>query len=263
MSETIFNEGILKGRVAFVTGGGTGITGGVARALAEAGASVALVSRKLDHLEPAAQAINDSGGKAIAVATDVRQPEEVEKAVAQTVEQLGKIDIVVNGAAGNFLCAAEELSPNGFGTVVDIDLKGTFNVCRAAFAQLKEHRGQILNISATLHYLGTPMQLHVSAAKAGVDALTRNLAVEWGRYGIRVNAIAPGPIEDTEGMKRLVPEPVKDHLRKSIPLRRLGRIADIEKAALFICSDAASYINGTVLVVDGGQWLAMNRMVGG
>ncbi len=146
-------------------------------------------------------------------------PEAVEKAVAQTIEQFGKIDIVVNGAAGNFLCAAEELSPNGFGTVVDIDLKGTFNVCRAAFAQLKEHRGQILNISATLHYLGTPMQLHVSAAKAGVDALTRNLAVEWGRYGIRVNAIAPGPIEDTEGMKRLVPEPVKERLKKEYSAR--------------------------------------------
>ena len=106
------------------------------------------------------------------------------------------------------------------------------------------------------------MQLHVSAAKAGVDALTRNLAVEWGRYGIRVNAIAPGPIEDTEGMSRLVPEPVKERLRKNIPLGRFGRIADIEKAAVFICSDAASYISGTVLVVDGGQWLASNRMVG-
>ena len=116
MSESIFNEGILKGRVAFVTGGGTGITGGVARALADAGAAVALVSRKLEHLEPAAQAINNGGGNAIAVAADVRQTEDVEKAVAQTVEQLGKIDIVVNGAAGNFLCAAEELSPNGFGT---------------------------------------------------------------------------------------------------------------------------------------------------
>jgi peroxisomal 2,4-dienoyl-CoA reductase len=263
MSQNIFADGVLKGRVAFVTGGGTGITGGVARAFAEAGASVALVSRKLDHLQPAADAINNNGGKAIPIAADVRQPEAVEQAVAQTIEQLGKIDIVVNGAAGNFLCAAEEMSPNGFGTVVDIDLKGTFNVCRAAFAQLKEHRGQVLNISATLHYIGTPLQLHVSAAKAGVDALTRNLAVEWGRYGIRVNGIAPGPIEDTEGMQRLVPEPIKERLRKTIPLGRFGRIADIEKAAVFICSDAASYINGTVLVVDGGQWLASNRMVGG
>jgi len=263
MSQTIFADGVLNGRVAFITGGGTGITGGVARAFAEAGASVALVSRKMDHLQPAADAIKNNGGKAIPIVADVRQPETVEQAVAQTIEQLGKIDIVVNGAAGNFLCAAEELSPNGFGTVVDIDLKGTFNVCRAAFAQLKEHRGQILNISATLHYIGTPLQLHVSAAKAGVDALTRNLAVEWGRFGIRVNGIAPGPIEDTEGMQRLVPEPVKERLKKTIPLRRFGRIADIEKAAVFMCSDAASYINGTVLVVDGGQWLSTSRLVGG
>ncbi|HEY2962842.1 MAG TPA: SDR family oxidoreductase [Pyrinomonadaceae bacterium] len=261
MSQRIFADGVLSGHVAFVTGGGTGITAGVARAFAEAGASVALVSRKLEHLQPAAEAINQNGGKAIAVVADVRQPAEVENAVAKTVAEFGKIDIVVNGAAGNFLCAAEELSPNGFGTVVDIDLKGTFNVCRAAFAQLKEHRGQILNISATLHYLGTPMQLHVSAAKAGVDALTRNLAVEWGRHGIRVNAIAPGPIEDTEGMKRLVPEPVKERLRKNVPLGRFGRIADIERAAVFICSEAASFINGTVLVVDGGHWLAANRML--
>ncbi len=176
----------------------------------------------MEHLQPAADAINANGGKAIAVVADVRQPEAVETAVAQTVEAFGKIDIVINGAAGNFLCNAEELSPNGFGTVVDIDLKGTFNVCRAAFAQLKEHRGQILNISATLHYLGTPMQLHVSAAKAGVDALTRNLAVEWGRYGIRVNAIAPGPIEDTEGMKRLVPEPIKERIQESRSARAVS-----------------------------------------
>ena len=257
----IFAEGILKDRVAFVTGGGTGITGGVARALSEAGASVVLVSRKLEHLEPAAARINENGGRALAVAADVRNPEAVEKAITAAVEHFGKIDVCINGAAGNFLCAPEEMSPNGFGTVVDIDLKGTFNVCRAAFDELKKNRGQILNISATLHYLGTPMQLHVSAAKAGVDALTRNLAVEWGRHGIRVNAIAPGPIEDTEGMKRLVPEPIKEKLRKRIPLGRFGLIEDIERAAVFLCSDAASYINGAILVVDGGHWLASNRML--
>ena len=293
MGQLVFHDGILKDHVAFVTGGGTGITGGVARALAEAGANVALVSRSIEHLEPAAKAINEarmrsisptnrgpqagippgvvdregsdpestSIGEAFAVAADVRKPAEVEKAIAAAVERFGKIDIVVNGAAGNFLCTAEELSPNGFGTVVDIDLKGTFNVCRAAFDELKKNRGQILNISATLHYLGTPMQLHVSAAKAGVDALTKNLAVEWGHYGIRVNAIAPGPIEDTEGMKRLVPEPIKEKLRKRVPLGRFGLIKDIENAAVFLCSEAASYINGAIIVVDGGHWLAANRLV--
>jgi peroxisomal 2,4-dienoyl-CoA reductase len=260
MSDKIFVDGVLRGRVALVTGGGTGITGGVARALAEAGARVALVSRRMEHLEPAAEAIRAAGGEALAIAADVRNMPEVEAAVAATLERFGQLDIVVNGAAGNFLCAAEELSPNGFGTVVDIDLKGTFNVCRATIAELKKSKGSILNISATLHYLGTPYQLHVSAAKAGVDALTRNLAVEWGRYGIRVNAIAPGPIEDTEGMARLVPAEVKEKLRRKIPLGRFGRIKDIEQAAVFICSDAASFINGVVLVVDGGQWLSANPL---
>ncbi|HEX8719163.1 MAG TPA: SDR family oxidoreductase [Pyrinomonadaceae bacterium] len=259
----IFADNILAGRVAFVTGGGTGITGGVARALAEAGARVALVSRRMEHLEPAAARINEAGGEALAVAADVRDFAAVERAVAATVERFGRVDIAVNGAAGNFLCQASELSPNGFGTVVDIDLKGTFNVCRAAFEELKKRRGLILNISATLHYLGTPMQLHVSAAKAGVDALTRNLAVEWGAHGIRCNAVAPGPIEDTEGMTRLVPEQVKERLRRNIPLGRFGRIRDIENCAVFLCSDAASFINGAVIVVDGGQWLGSNRMVGG
>ena len=261
MNEKIFVDGLLNGRVALVTGGGTGITGGVARALAEAGARVALVSRKMEHLEPAVEKIRALGGESFAVAADVRNMEEVEKAVGAAVEKFGKLDIVVNGAAGNFLCPAEELSPNGFGTVVDIDLKGTFNVCRAAFAELKKEKGQILNISATLHYVGTPLQLHVSAAKAGVDALTRQLAVEWGRYGIRVNAIAPGPVEDTEGMTRLVPAEVKEKLRRRIPLGRFGRIKDIEQTAVFLCSDAASFINGAILVVDGGQWLS-SSMIG-
>ena len=199
--------------------------------------------------------VEDNGGECFAVAADVRDYEAVAAAIAKTVEHYGRVDIVVNGAAGNFLCAADQLSPNGFGTVVDIDTKGTFNVCRAAFEELKKSKGQILNISATLHYLATPMQIHVSAAKAGVDAITRNLSVEWGRHGIRVNGIAPGPIEDTEGMKRLLMPELKEKLTRKIPLGRFGRIADIETAALFLASDAASYINGVTLVVDGGSWL--------
>ena len=251
----IFADNILQGKVAFVTGGATGITGGVARAFAEAGAKVAITSRKEENLIAQKQFIEENSGECFAVVADVRDYAAVENAIAKTVEHFGKIDIVVNGAAGNFLVKPEELSANGFGTVVDIDTKGTFNVCRAAFEELKKSQGQILNISATLHYTATPMQIHVSAAKAGVDAITRNLSVEWGKHGIRVNGIAPGPIEDTEGMKRLLPEPLKDKLKNKIPLRRMGQIKDIEDSALFLTSDAASYITGVTLVVDGGQWL--------
>ena len=252
---SVFAKDILKDKVAFVTGGGTGITGGVARAFVEHGAKIAISSRSEEHLNEMKAAVEAMGGECLAVAADVRDFAAVEKAVAATVERYGKIDIVVNGAAGNFLAAAEQLSANGFGTVVDIDTKGTFNVCRAAFEQLKSSKGQILNISATLHYLATPMQIHVSAAKAGVDAITRNLSVEWGRHGIRVNGIAPGPIEDTEGMKRLLPPELKDKITRKIPLGRFGRIADIENAALFLVSEAAGFVNGVTLVVDGGNWL--------
>lgn len=255
MSNSIFADNILEGKVAFVTGGGTGITGGIARAFAEHGAKLGITSRKEENLQTMKSTIESAGGECFTVAADVRDFDAVQNAIAKTVEHYGKIDIVVNGAAGNFLCAADQLSANGFGTVVDIDTKGTFNVCRAAFDELKKSQGQILNISATLHYLATPMQIHVSAAKAGVDAITRNLSVEWGRHGIRVNGIAPGPIEDTEGMKRLLPDALKEKITKKIPVGRFGRIADIENSALFLTSDAASYINGVTLVVDGGQWL--------
>jgi len=251
----VFNSDILHGKVAFVTGGATGITGGIARAFVEHGARLAITSRKEENLIAKKQFIEENGGECLAVAADVRDYAAVEGAVQQTLDRYGRIDIVVNGAAGNFLCAADELSSNGFGTVVDIDTKGTFNVCRAAFDALKDSRGQVINISATLHYLATPMQIHVSAAKAGVDAITRNLSVEWGRHGIRVNGIAPGPIEDTEGMKRLLIPELKDKIMRKIPVGRFGRIEDIENAALYLASDAASFVNGVTLVVDGGSWL--------
>ncbi len=250
-----FNKDILQGKVAFVTGGGTGITGGVARAFAEHEAKLAIASRKEENLAAMKETVEAFGGECFTVAADVRDYEAVERAIAATIEHYGKIDILVNGAAGNFLCAADQLSANGFGTVIDIDTKGTFNVSRAAFEALNASKGQIINISATLHYLATPMQIHVSAAKAGVDAITRNLSVEWGRHGIRVNGIAPGPIEDTEGMKRLLMPELKEKLVRKIPIGRFGRIADIENAALFLASDAASYVNGVTLVVDGGSWL--------
>ena len=255
-----FQPDMLKGKTALVTGGGTGICRGISLALAAHGCDVAITSRKAEHLEPTAREIEGLGRRAVAVPADVRDPVAVEAAVNEAAEKLGRLDILVNGAAGNFLCLAENLSPNGFGAVVDIDLKGTFHVSKSALPHLRASRGVVLNISATLHYFGTMAQLHVSAAKAGIDALTRVLAVEWGRYGIRVNGIAPGPIADTEGVRRLLVGPAKDHVEKSTPLGRLGAIRDIGDSTLFLCSDAASFISGVTLVVDGGLWLASGRM---
>ena len=191
--------------------------------------------------------------RVVARAADVRDPAAVNDAVAAVVSELGRLDILINGAAGNFICLAENLSPNGFGTVVDIDLKGTFNASRAALPHLKARGGSVINISATLPYLGTMGQAHASAAKAGVDSLTRTLAVEWGPYGIRVNGIAPGPIEGTEGVRRLTNEKSREVALRLCPLRRLGTVDDIANASVYLASDAASYITGTSINVDGGR----------
>ena len=249
-----FEANLLSGHVALVTGGGTGICRGIAQALAQFGADVCLVGRKAAVLAQTAAEMSAATGREIFfVPCDVRQPDVVADAIAQTVAKFGHLDTVVNGAAGNFLAPAAALSANGFRTVVDIDLCGTFNVARAAFESLRlGGRGLIINISATLHYGGTPLQIHASAAKAGVDAVTRNLAVEWGQFGIRVNGIAPGPIADTEGMRRLAGS-AADKAKASVPLGRFGAIEEIAAAAVFLRSNAAAYITGTTLVVDGGQ----------
>jgi peroxisomal 2,4-dienoyl-CoA reductase len=251
----VFRADALAGHVALVTGGGTGICRGIARAYAKLGADVCITSRKPDVLERAASELSAETGRAVhAVAADVRDPDAIGRAVAATVEKFGSLDTLVNGAAGNFLAPAAALSPNGFRTVVDIDLCGTFNASRAAFEHLRtSKRGAIINISATLHYHGTPLQVHASAAKAGVDAVTKNLAIEWAGAGVRVNAIAPGPIDDTEGMKRLAPGELKAKAEKGVPLGRFGTIDEIAAAAVFLRSAAGAYITGAVLVVDGGQ----------
>jgi peroxisomal 2,4-dienoyl-CoA reductase len=254
---SVFREGLFEGKVALVTGGGTGIGRGITEGLAALGASTAILSRKAEHLGPTASAVAAQTGRdCLPVVADVRQPEQVETAVKQVIEEFGRIDYLVNAAAGNFPCPSADLSPNGFGTVLDIDAKGTWNVTRAVFhAGLKDRGGSVLNISATLHYGGTPGQLHVAAAKAAVDALTRTLAVEWGPLGIRVNAIAPGPVGDTEGARRLFPGDAEQVLRAATPTRRIGAIADIVNLTLFLLSDAASNINGAVVVSDGGLCL--------
>jgi peroxisomal 2,4-dienoyl-CoA reductase len=256
----VFAGGVLAGRVALVTGGGTGICRGIAHAYARFGAEVCIVSRKQDVIDATAKAISDDTGRSVlAVAADVRNPDDIAKAVGATVARFGKLDTLVNGAAGNFLVPAAGLSPNGFKTVVDIDLNGTFNASRGAFEALRTAGDAlIVNISATLHYHGTPLQIHASAAKAGVDAITRNLAVEWGRFGIRSCGIAPGPIGDTEGMRRLAPPgDFVARAHAAIPAGRFGAIDEIAAAAVFLRSPAAAYITGHTLVVDGGQSVAM------
>lgn len=254
----VFRDGALAGHVALVTGGGTGICRGIAAAYARLGADVAIASRKPDVLEAAAAELGRATGRTVlAVPADVRDPDAIGRAVRMTAERFGKLDTLVNGAAGNFLAPAAALSPNGFRTVVDIDLNGTFNASRAAFEALQQAGDAlILNISATLHYHGTPLQIHASAAKAGVDAVTRNLAVEWGRFGIRVCGIAPGPIADTEGMRRLAPGELAEKARAAIPAGRFGAIDEVAAAAVFLRSPAAAYISGHVLVVDGGHCVA-------
>jgi peroxisomal 2,4-dienoyl-CoA reductase len=257
--EAFFAPDLLKGRAALVTGGGTGIGRGIALAFAALGCDVAITSRRTEHLKPTAAEIERAGVRTTAIAGDVRDPSAVAAVLEGTARALGRLDILVNGAAGNFLCLAEQLSPNGFGAVVDIDLKGTFNVSRAALPYLKVRGGAILNISATLQLLGTVGQSHAAAAKAGVDSLTRTLAAEWGPYRIRVNGIAPGPVADTEGVRRLTTGASRISVETLCPLGRMATIDEVAAAAVFLCSDAAAFITGTTLVVDGGLWLRSAR----
>lgn len=255
----VYSPTLVEGRVAVVTGGGTGIGRGITRALLQHGASAMILGRRAQVLEQAAAELEaETGGRCLAVPADVREPGDVEEAIERALEEFGRLDIVVNNAAGNFLAPASELSYEAFRTVVEIDTLGTFNVCKAAYSRwLAEHGGNIVNISATLHYRGMAMQTHPVAAKAAIDAMTRNLAIEWGPQGVRVNAVAPGPIGDTEGLRRLLPKSMRARFEESVPLGRLGSIADIANATLFLTSEAASFVTGAILVVDGGSWTTM------
>ncbi|KAF8940165.1 hypothetical protein EDD21DRAFT_403183 [Dissophora ornata] len=249
---TIFKEDILKGKVAFVTGGGSGICKGMAEALARHGAKVTIVSRTLSKLEVAAKEMRAStGGEFFAVAADVRDHKQIQAAVDKHMAHYGRLDILINGAAGNFLSLSQHLSFNAFRSVIEIDLIGTFNTTKICFPHLKASKGSIINVSATLPYNGQIFQAHACAAKAGVDALSLVWANEWGPLGIRSNCIAPGPIANTVGMSKLAP----DAEAVRVPIGRMGEIRDIEHATLYLASDAASFVTGQVLIVDGGNWL--------
>lgn len=242
-----------QGKVVFVAGGTSGINLGIAQGFAAAGARVAVLSRKPEKVEAAVAELKGQGGEVLGFAADVRDYEAVSAALAQTAAAWGAIDVLVSGAAGNFLSPAVGLSANAFKTVVDIDLLGTFNVLRAAHQHLRKPGASVINITAPQAWLPTPFQVHACAAKAGVDQVTRTCALEWGPAGIRVNAIAPGPIEGTEGIRRLSPSAKSTAaLVNSIPCRRYGTVQEIAKAALWLSSDDASYITGVILPVDGG-----------
>ncbi len=241
------------GRNVFVAGGSSGINLGIAEAFARAGARVAVLSRRQEKIDAAVAALRALGAEALGFAADVRHADAVGDALAATAGAWGPIDVLVSGAAGNFMAPGAELSPNAFKTVVDIDLLGTFNVLRMAWAHLRRPGAAVLNITAAQSWLPTPTQVHVCAAKAGVDQVTRTLALEWGGQGVRVNAIAPGPIEGTEGMSRLAATPEAHRAWvDAVPLGRFGTRDDIARAALWLCSDEAAYVTGVVLPVDGG-----------
>ncbi len=252
-----FKQDLLSGQVALVTGGGTGIGRGIALALAGHGADLVLASRRRDNLEAAAAEIRERGRRALTIELDVRDRNAADQAVARTLQQFGRLDLLVNNAAGNFLVRAAELSPNGWRAVVEIVLTGTFNMSQAAYPAMRDAGGgSIVNITTTYVETGAPLMAHSGAAKAGVLNLTRTLAVEWGGDGIRVNAVAPGLVEGTEGSKRLAESiDYVDAYREQVPLGRLVRIDDVGAAVLFLASPAASHITGVEITVDGGASL--------
>ena len=249
-----FRADLLAGKVALVTGGATGLGLEIAHVLGSHGARIAICSRKEANLQAAVAALREAGIDAVYGVCDVRRNEEVTSVVEEVLATFGQLDVVVNNAAGNFPVPISDLSPNGFKAVVDIDLLGTFNVSKAAYdLWLRDHGGAVVNISAAIQYRGMALQAHVVSAKAGIDALSRTCAIEWGPDGVRVNVVAPGAMSGTEGVKRITGD--AQHRAFQNPLRRPGSTTEVAETVLFLASDAASYVTGATLVVDGGGWL--------
>lgn len=268
---SVWKDGIFDGRVAFVTGGAGSICSAQTRALIHLGANACIIGRSVEKTEAVARdlATARKGAKVLGIGgCDVRDPESLQKAAERCVQELGAIDFVIAGAAGNFVAPISGLTPNGFKTVIDIDVIGTFNTIKATVPYLIESArrnnepgdsvltgGRIIYVSANFHYTGMPLQAHVSAAKAAIDSLMASVSLEYGPYGIRSNVIAPGAIEKTEGMLRLASSKTSEgDKRGSVPIGRWGTTRDIADATVYLFSDAGSYVNGEVLVVDGGAW---------
>lgn len=254
----------FAGKHVFVAGGSSGINLGIGEVFAAAGAHLAICSRKIDRVEAAVTRLKaHGGGRAWGTAADVRDFAQVDAALKGAEREFGPIHVLISGAAGNFVAPALGLSANGFKTVVEIDLIGTFNVFRAGFDRLAKPGAALIAISAPQAVHPYPLQAHVNAAKAGVDMLVRTLAVEWGPQGVRVNSIIPGPIAGTEGMDRLAPtEAARKAASEGTPLRRFGSTHEVGHAALFLASPLAAYVTGAVLPVDGGTILMGARGMG-
>jgi len=254
----MFETGLLKGKSIIITGGGTGLGKSMATRFAELGADLIITSRRQNVIDETAEELRQHGGQVLAVSCDVREPDQVQHMVDETVKTFGKIDILLNNAAGNFISPTENLSPNAFKTIVDIVLNGTFFCTQAAGKVMRKNKGGvILNIVTTYSWTGSGYVVPSACAKAGVLAMTRSLAVEWAKYGIRTVAIAPGPFPTKGAWSRLAPPGlgIEKKMKERIPLKRVGEHIELANLASYLISDQAAYINGEVVTIDGGEWL--------
>ncbi|RZK86953.1 MAG: SDR family oxidoreductase, partial [Pedobacter sp.] len=259
-NQPMLKDDALKGKTIVVTGGGTGLGKAMGTYFLKLGANLVITSRKIDVLQKTADEMaTETGGQVLAVQCDVRDYTQVENVLAETIKKFGKADALLNNAAGNFISPTERLSANAFSSIIDIVLKGTVN-CTLAFGKhwiAEKQSANILNIVTTYAFTGSAYVVPSACAKGGVLAMTRSLAVEWGRYGIRSNAIAPGPFPTKGAWDRLLPGDLaeKFDFKNRVPLKRVGENQELANLAAFLISDFSSYINGEVITIDGGEWL--------
>ena len=256
----MFEKNLLNGQTIVITGGGTGLGKSMSRRFGELGANIVISGRRKEKLEETADEFSKLGINVLTCPGDVRKLEDVELMTSQAIDKFGKIDGLLNNAAGNFISPTEMLSPNAFKVVIDIVLMGTWN-CTSTIGKemIKNKKGNVLSIVTTYAWTGSPYVVPSAAAKAGVLAMTRSLAVEWGKYNIRFNAIAPGPFPTKGAWSRLMPpgfEDFEDGMKNKIPMKRFGERHELENLASYLMSDGSAYINGEVVTIDGGEWLA-------